>query len=66
MATARSEWGKALVFAEHARTVVRRAGIEETFVTPLACAVHARAALHRGDVRRHAGSWSAPSGCGIC
>ena len=30
--------------------MVRRAGIEESFVTPLVCAVRARAALHRGDI----------------
>jgi LuxR family maltose regulon positive regulatory protein len=30
--------------------ILRRAGLEETFVMPLACAVHARTALHRGDI----------------
>ena len=30
--------------------MVRRAGIEESFVTSLVCAVRARAALHRGDI----------------
>jgi LuxR family maltose regulon positive regulatory protein len=29
---------------------LRRAGIEESYVTPLACAAQARIALHRGDV----------------
>jgi LuxR family maltose regulon positive regulatory protein len=29
---------------------LRRAGIEESYATPLICAVRARAALHRGDV----------------
>jgi LuxR family maltose regulon positive regulatory protein len=36
--------------AERARTVLRRAGIEESYATPLVSAVQARAALHRGDV----------------
>ena len=30
--------------------MLRRAGIEESYATPLVCAVQARAALHRGDV----------------
>jgi LuxR family maltose regulon positive regulatory protein len=50
VAMARSQWRKAQVLAERARTVVHRAGIEATFVAPLACAVRARTALHRGDV----------------
>ena len=33
-----------------APTVLRRAGIEESFATPLICALRARAAMHRGDV----------------
>ena len=33
-----------------ARTVLRRAGIEDSYATPLVCAVQARVALHRGDV----------------
>ena len=35
---------------DQARTVLRRAGIEESYATPLVCAVQARAAMHRGDV----------------
>ena len=50
VATARSEWSKAHVLAGRARTVVRRAGIEDCYATPLVCAIHARTALHRGDV----------------
>ena len=46
---ARSEWDRAEVLAEQARTVLRRAGIEESYATPLICAVRARAAMHRGD-----------------
>ncbi len=47
---ARSQWGPAEVLADQARTVLRRAGIEESYVTPLICALRARAATHRGDV----------------
>jgi LuxR family transcriptional regulator, maltose regulon positive regulatory protein len=50
LAMAASEWGRAEVLADQARTVLRRAGIEESYATPLACAVQARTALHRGDV----------------
>ena len=32
------------------RAVLRRAGIEESYATPLVCAVQARTAMHRGDV----------------
>ena len=50
VAMARSEWDRAEVLADQARTVLRRAGIEESYVTPLICALRARAATHRGDV----------------
>ena len=50
VAMARSEWDRAEVLADQARTVLRAAGFEESFATPLACAVRARAAMHRGDV----------------
>ena len=50
VAMARDEWTQAEALAGQARTVVRRAGIEESFVTPLVCAVQARTALHRGDI----------------
>jgi LuxR family transcriptional regulator, maltose regulon positive regulatory protein len=50
VAMARDEWGRAEVLAGRARTVLRRAGIEESFATPLICALRARAAMHRGDV----------------
>jgi LuxR family transcriptional regulator, maltose regulon positive regulatory protein len=36
--------------AGQARAVLRRAGIEESYTTPLVSAVQARAALHRADV----------------
>ena len=50
VAIARGEWGRAGVFADQARAALRRAGIEESYATPLVCAVQARAAMHRGDV----------------
>jgi LuxR family maltose regulon positive regulatory protein len=50
VAIARSDWGQAEVFAGRARTVLRRARIEESYATPLVNAVQARAALHRGDL----------------
>jgi LuxR family maltose regulon positive regulatory protein len=50
VAMARSEWDRAEVLADQARTVLGRAGIEESFATPLICALRARAAMHRGDV----------------
>ena len=50
VAMARGEWDRAEVLAGRARTVLRQAGIEECYAIPLVCAVHARTALHRGDV----------------
>ena len=50
VAMARSEWSKAQAFAGRACTVVRPAGGQEYYATPLVCAVHARTALHGGDV----------------
>ena len=49
LAMARSEWDRAEVLAGQARTVLRRAGTEESYATPLICALRARAAMHRGD-----------------
>ncbi len=50
LAMAGSDWGGAEVLAGQARAAMRRAGIEESYATPLVSAVQARAALHRGDV----------------
>jgi LuxR family transcriptional regulator, maltose regulon positive regulatory protein len=50
VAMARADWSRAEVLAGQARSVLRRAGIEESYATPLVCAVQARAALRRGDV----------------
>jgi LuxR family maltose regulon positive regulatory protein len=50
LAMARNEWNQAEVLADHARTILREAGFEESYLTPVVCAAHARAAMHRGDV----------------
>ena len=50
LAMARSDWSRAMVHADQARAVLHRARREESFVTPLVCAVQARTALHRGDI----------------
>jgi LuxR family maltose regulon positive regulatory protein len=50
VAMARGEPGPAEVFAGQARAALRQAGVEESYATPLVCAVQARAALRRGDV----------------
>ena len=50
VAMARDEWSQVEAFAERARIILQRDGFEESFATPFVCAVHARAALHRGDL----------------
>ena len=50
VAMAHNQWDRAEVLAGQARTVLRRAGIEESFAAPLICALRARAAIRRGDV----------------
>ena len=50
VAMAHSARDRAEVLAERARTVLRRVGIEDSYTTPLICALGARAAMHRGDV----------------
>jgi LuxR family transcriptional regulator, maltose regulon positive regulatory protein len=50
VAMARSQWDRTELLAERARTTLRKAGIEESYITPLICALRARAAMHRGDV----------------
>jgi LuxR family maltose regulon positive regulatory protein len=50
VAMARGKWSKAQVLASRARAVLCRAAMEETFVTPLVCAVQARIALRWGDL----------------
>jgi LuxR family transcriptional regulator, maltose regulon positive regulatory protein len=50
VAMAHSEWDRAEVIIGQAGTVLRRAGIEESYATPLICAARARAAMHRADI----------------
>ena len=50
LAIAHREWCQAEDLAQQAHGALRQNGIEESFVTPLLCAVRARLALHRGDV----------------
>jgi LuxR family maltose regulon positive regulatory protein len=49
LARAHNQWGQAEALSRQARTALRNAGTEDSYVTPLVCAVQARAALHRGD-----------------
>jgi LuxR family maltose regulon positive regulatory protein len=51
IAMAGGEWGHAEAVADQAGTVLRGAGIEESYATPLVSAVQARAAMHRGDIQ---------------
>ena len=50
LAMARGEWNRAEALVRQAGTELAPAAIDGTFVMPLACAVQARAAVHRGDV----------------
>ncbi len=50
VAMARSQWDPAGVLADQAGTVLRRAGIEESYATPLVSAVRARTAMYRADL----------------
>jgi len=49
VAMARGHWDQGEALATDAAAVRRRAGIEDSWATPLVSAVQARAALHRGD-----------------
>jgi LuxR family transcriptional regulator, maltose regulon positive regulatory protein len=49
VAIARDQWGRAEDFTGQARAVLRRAGIEDSYATPLVSAVRARVTMHRGD-----------------
>ena len=50
VAMAGGDWNRADVLAGQACAVLRRGRIEDSYATPLVCAVQARAFLHRGDV----------------
>jgi LuxR family maltose regulon positive regulatory protein len=49
LAIARGDWSEAEVLAGRARSAFGRAGLEESYLTPLSSAAHARIAMHRGD-----------------
>ncbi len=49
VAMARGQWDRAEALAGQAGTVLRRAGIEASYATPLICAAQGRQALHQGD-----------------
>ena len=50
VAMGRGDWGRAEDLASRARAMLRQAGIDDGYVTPLVCAVQARTSFHRGDV----------------
>ncbi|HTU09135.1 MAG TPA: LuxR C-terminal-related transcriptional regulator, partial [Trebonia sp.] len=50
VAMARHQWGQAEDLAYQAHDALHRFGFDSSYVTPLVCAVQARAALRRGDV----------------
>jgi len=60
IAMARSEWDRAEALTGQAGTVLRQAGIEESFATPLVCALRARMALRRRSADRRRASPSPP------
>ena len=66
VAMARSQWDQAEVLAGQARSVMRKAGIEESYATPLVSAVRARTAMHRADLPQYIRSSPALSAYGIC
>jgi LuxR family transcriptional regulator, maltose regulon positive regulatory protein len=51
VAMARSEWDQAEALAGQARNALQQAGIEESYVTPLVCALRARTAMNRADAQ---------------
>ena len=56
VAITRGEWDRAEALSGQARTALRQARREESYVTPLVCAAQARVALHWADlpaVRQH-------------
>jgi LuxR family transcriptional regulator, maltose regulon positive regulatory protein len=50
VAAARADWSRAGFLAGQARAVLHQARIEESYATPLVCAVQAHAALRRNDM----------------
>jgi len=52
LALAREDWSQAEILAERARSIARRAWLEEYVTSVLLYAAAARVAIHRGDVAR--------------
>jgi LuxR family transcriptional regulator, maltose regulon positive regulatory protein len=50
VAMARGQWDQAEAHAQQASSVLDKAGIEQSYATPVVGAVRARVSLHRGDV----------------
>ena len=50
VAAARADWSRAGFLAAEARAVLHRARIEESYASPLVCAVQAHVALRRNDI----------------
>jgi LuxR family transcriptional regulator, maltose regulon positive regulatory protein len=50
LAIARNDWSQAEALADQARTALRQAWLEESYLTPLVCAAQARVAMHRRDL----------------
>jgi LuxR family transcriptional regulator, maltose regulon positive regulatory protein len=50
LAIARNDWSQAEALADQARTALRKAWLEESYLTPLVCAAQARVAMHRRDL----------------
>ena len=51
VAMACGDWDRAEVLAGQARTALRLARFEDSYATSVVCAVHARVAMHEGDVQ---------------
>jgi ATP/maltotriose-dependent transcriptional regulator MalT len=66
VAMARGEWGQAGDLARQARATLRQARIEDSYVTPLVCAVQAVRPSTAATSRPPTSSWSAPSARGRC
>jgi len=50
-AVARSDWCQAETMTAQAHTALRKAGLEDSHLTSLVCALQARMALRRGDAQ---------------
>ena len=50
LAIARNDWSQAEALADQARTALRQAWLEESYLTPLVCAAQARVAMRRRDL----------------